>query len=327
MLTFNPGESMLLNTSPKTRSAALILLITLLLPHGRIAALDEQAQQEAPVSSEPKKAITDIILTPAIIASLAFIIWITAPEEVQEKLINQLTPGKLAANFAKEYSSWALATLSHEAGHALVQSLATGRPSTIHLGASKPTGKPPFFTIGNLHVDGLEPHAGYTPLDFTSQEEKQEFIAMVKEACRQAKEVPQAVAIAPSADIPNPFLPDRRLYAIFLLAGGLSGLLANHARQGLFSKEFRIDGITINQLCNALIPNDKNSDGAALWRDCVGVPPAVINAIIEISDLFGIAGEMYVATRDPRSQNSPILSKLLVGLLNYFSRGYLRFHV
>lgn len=281
-----------------------------------------------------EKPLFDKLFAPSMILGLTCVLWLTAPEDIQETLKAQLAPGSLATNFAKEYSSWALTTLCHEAGHALVQSLASGRSSEIHLGSSTPSNEPPLFTIGNIHVDGLNPMHGYTPHVFVSEEQKEELLKIIKDAGlgRAGTVNPErAAAVMQGPEFLNlkqALLPDRKLYATFLLAGGLSGLLAHHGAQKLFSQPLRIDGITINQILNALFPMAPNSDGAALWRDCVGVPPAVINAAIEIAPLLEIAGELYVAFHDPQStHNAPAHSKLLIGLINYFSRGYLRFHV
>lgn len=279
---------------------------------------------------------TDTLFSPAMVITMAIILWATAPDHVKASIQAQLTPRHLASNFAKEYGTRFFATLCHETGHAMVQSAATGRNTPIHLGASVP-GKESYLTIGNVHIDGFNPMLGFVPHLFVTDEERSAFSRnfIQKYAQDHALPSPELTPDQLAAMIKSPeflafkqeLLPDRRLYALFLLAGGFSGILGHHGLKAVSGQPIKIDSVTISQLFNMFFPLGAGSDAAALWRDCVGVSPDVIDVLVEVAPFLRIAAEIYLACNDENlTPGSPLHSKVLVGTINYFSRGYFHFH-
>jgi hypothetical protein len=244
--------------------------------------------QETPPQQQP--TCFDRLSTPIIVGCLGILYWLTAPQENKDALLRQLTPSNLAVNFLQEYTSWALTTLSHETGHALAARMLTGNAATIHYGSTQ-TPQQPLLRIGRLHIDGLDPKSGSTVITTKSS------------------------------------LSNKRQMTAFLLAGGIAGIIGHHLIQLCTSKNIRIDAITIQQMISALVPYHHDSDGALLWRNCAGVSEDKINFLIRITPYIEMAAEAWCAAHDPHAtEQSPLHASLLIGMINYFLRGYLRLH-
>lgn len=297
--------------------------------------LDGQYSPIEPVE-QPSKSLWMRASTPCIVSCLAFLYWMSAPQIIKDRFTDQLTPTQLALNFLTEYGTRAFVTLAHELGHASAGYGMTGRWGTIHLGATTHTTQP-LISFGNIHIDGHCPTQGHTEQVFIDSPEKielaQQFLTTycLEHGLDYTNLSPeQAATIITSTEFHHfvaSLVPSPKQYALFLLAGPLAGLVVYHWFKALAGKDFGLDSITMTQIINAFLPFAKNSDGAALWRDCIGVYPATIAIMIYITVFIDLASELYFAVSDPRSSPQTLLhSKLLIGLINYFSRGYLRFY-
>lgn len=310
----------------------------------------------APARQHEQKTLYDRISTPLIVAILGAALWATASDDVKEAIKKQIDPKSLAFNFVHQYSSWTFTALMHEVGHAQAELALTGQRNTVHLGATEDNRlKEPLFRFGHINIEGFAPDVGYVQQTGTTNAAQAALInTFVAQYCvdhrinraritpDQIKDMlksPEGIAFRKT------LLPPAGKYAGILLAGGISGLLAHHLskaghayiRNLLNSQKdplrkaarhmLQPDSITVNQIFSALIPCDAHSDGAKLWRDCVGVPESVVNAIIKIAVLIDIAGEVYLAHRDPEATaDAHLHSKALIGLINFFARGYFHFH-
>ncbi len=275
---------------------------------------------------------SDLVL----VGLLGALCWITAPDHVKQNLQKQIYPGKLASNFLTEYSSWMLALCAHEAGHALVASHITGQPSTIHIGSTTPDSDP-LFTIGNINVNSLDPKHGVTMTDIRdSATIMDKCKALVTEYCAQHKIQPTSITPQQLQEIfqspeyqalQQQLGPTRAQRAAILLAGGVGGIIGYHLVQALLTKKIRFNHITLHQLMGALLPMTTSNDGAALWRECLGVPEDVIQKFIDYAPYFAIMGEIMVSASNPdNTPNTQPHTIALIGLINFFTRGYLRFH-
>jgi hypothetical protein len=251
----------------------------------------------APSQRHHQAILFDNLSTPLIVASLALIFWITAPQSTRDRLATQLHPINLICNMVTQYTSHMSTTCAHEMGHALAYKILMELSSTIHLGASTPAKS--LVQCGPLHIDGLDPNKGHTDLIIT------------KEWITQQLRSPQ-----------------RTKQALCLLAGGLAGILGHYLICHATKKPIKFDSITINQLINALIPITSTSDGTKLWRDCIRTTPQLINLVMQIVPYLAIAGELYCTSTDPHtSDNAAAHSIFLIGLINYFLRGYVHFYI
>ncbi len=233
---------------------------------------------------------TDRLTAPIIVGCLGILYWLTAPQANKDALCAQLSPSNLAINVLQEYTAWALTTLSHETGHALVGQLLTRNKAAVHYGSTQ-SAKTPILSLGRLHIDGLEPTCGHT--------------VMLQKAPFRSK----------------------RQRAAFLLAGGICGIIGHHLIKLCASNSLRIDAITIQQIISMLIPYHHMSDGASLWRNCAGASDTTINFFITITPYIEVIAEILCAIQDPETlPNTPIHSKILIGCMNYFMRGYTRLH-
>ena len=291
--------------------------------------------QTIPTANPEENKLVNTLATPIIVASLALVLWITAPDDVKASLRTQCHPGNLTTNFLKEYTTWALVTLSHEIGHALTHRLLTGNPSTIHLGSSAPDSTP-LVTLGALSIDGLNPKTGRTQCSLVNPDQFDVIIGpFLQTYCeqhhliRQNLTLTQIYYILQSKEFETfkqkQDLPANKK-ALFLLAGGLSGLLTYHLTQLCITKGIRLDHISYAQLICALIPTSNQSDGAQLWRDCLGIPQKHIDTAIALSPFIAMAAEVLCSVTSPANKKAPLHSTLLLGLINYFMQGYLRFH-
>jgi hypothetical protein len=283
------------------------------------------------------KSFFDYAATPLIVASAATLYYLTANTKQRENLLTQVKPQNLLINFITEYTKHISATLAHEAGHATAHKMITGKGCTIHIGSTQTTrNQKPLFTIGNIHIDGLVPTQGHVNHQFVPQEEIDAAVATcITNYCNNHKISPKQLTSDSIADIcaSNEFkafrkslLPTTPQYALFVLAGGMAGITANQLSK-LLLKEKGPDSVLILQLLNMLIPCAQNSDGAAFLRDCAHTPEQVIQTLIALAPFIDIAAEIYCVTSDTQAKpNSPLHSQVLIGVINYFLRGYLRFH-
>lgn len=273
-----------------------------------------------PPQQEPVPTVIDRLAVPVIVGGLAVFCWFTAPANVQASLRHQVTLPNLLLTIATEYGSWKLATFLHEFGHAAVAAYLFGQPTSVSFSA-------------------LDPTQGDTKLEsFLPLYQQQEAVAsFITTYCHRhhldaaTLTVEQMTAIAHTPDFETfrkSMLPERKRYALFLMAGGLVSLLGHHLIQALINKHHRpLDSITINQLLLMLMPSGHDSDGSKLWSDCAEIAPRIIAFFEMIAPYLSFGGEIYGSVTDPcNTQGAPLHSKLLIGCLNFWLRGYLRFH-
>jgi hypothetical protein len=308
-----------------------IILICLLFTQTTHPTLLHAQTTDKPVHSA-HSILIEAAATSVIVSGLIVICCLTAPEDVQQSLKHQMQPSALTLNFLQEYSTSAVSTITHEVGHCLAQYVITGQIGRIHLGSTQ-HGDKPLIDLGHVHIDGFIPNQGHTEQMFIKTQQAHAAVAQfIAQYCVDHNLDPANLSNAqlhtmvqsPAfTEFKKELLPDRRTYAAFLLAGAASGLIAHH----LIKRSLKPDHITFLELFNAFVPFQQQSDGAALWRDCIGVSDDTIAQIIKVAHLIDMSLELYCSVHNMHNLSSaPLHSKLLIGLANYFSRGFLRFH-
>ncbi len=309
---------------------------------------------------QQEQTLTDKLAIPVIVITLAALLWATAPDDVKAACKDQLQPIALAFNLVHEHSSWSFAAFAHETGHAYATSLLTGQQGTIHIGAAAQNPIPkPLFRVGNIHVHGFSSNHAYTVLPYPDPADPTQADARINQFItdycarhhinRHTLTHEQLLTMLTSPEGQSfrarVLSSNYGKHATILLAGGLTGLIAHHGSKGIWSYIHRLfrrtnrplqgawndmirpDSITFNQILNALIPFHASSDASKLWRDCVGVPQGVVNAIVKIAIFIDLAGEIFLAHRDyQNTPGAPMHSKVLIGLINNLTRGYLHIH-
>jgi len=230
-----------------------ILLLTISLCFSPINAALNNDQQHFLQHNYVKNGL----IIPGLLAAL----YVTAPEEIQDQLTEQLKINNLAKNFLTEFSSQAFATFCHEQGHALAAEYFSGKPAKVHIGSHDNHAKP-FYSIGNIHLNGTNPDIGYT----------------------------------------SHFPVNNKLHeALILLAGGAGGLVGHHGLKFLntyaenislgqkdallkaLSEAKKLDDTSMLEIFNALVPLSEDSDATKFWQNCVGIPPEIIDEILKNS--------------------------------------------
>lgn len=321
------------------RQTIIIILFLLLQTVSSPIKLFSHAHQAESVSQQAQEhehnkesVLVDAALHSIIISGLFAICWLTAPDNVKQSLQEQLTPSSLVLNFLKEYSSWAVATAAHETGHCLAQYAITKKFGTIHLGASKHTEKP-IVDLGYVHIDGFMPNQGHVELECLKTQSLLETMQrFIKDYCsthnidqtKISKDHIIAMTQSPEfSTFRKQLMPDRSSYAVILLAGATSGIIAHHLKK----QSIKPDHITIHQIINGLVPFSPDSDGTALWKDCAGISDQTISFIITCAYYVSFLAELYCGLNsDQHTLDAPLHSKLVIECANYFSRGFLRFH-
>jgi hypothetical protein len=246
--------------------------------------------------------------SPIMASAWLLLFWVSAPEDVQEKFLQQVTPGALLVNFGTQYTLWLSATLCHEAGHALANHLLTNRSSTIHIGdPERVRGQKPLFAVGNIFVEGFNPLVGSTAYDNPGREK----ISAAKTG-------------------------------IISASGGMSGIMGHHALlllwyvvshiinnksidKNMFKKAFKPDQISMQHFLNLVWPLQPNSDAAQIWRECLGMPESVIESAVYIAPAVQtmlITGMNYY---NNETTDAPLFSAFCLEMANYYLLGFLHF--
>jgi hypothetical protein len=286
------------------------------------------------IPTETKSASTnasyiDWLAKPVYIAAFATLHLLTAPEPVRQNFINQLSRPNLANNFITQYLSWCISTLAHESGHAITQKLLTGTNSIVHLGSTGTPATTPLLTLGPISIDGINPTHGNTHTVGNSHFAA--FLANYRSRNNLAADnlTPQQITnlleSREYADFKRSILSTKD-NLIITAAGGICGLFAHHLAQKISTGELTFDHITANQLFNLLLPFNLHSDAAILWRNGAGIPDSIIAKICELAFFIDVAMEIYLAIKETTFPvATPLHSQILIGLINYNARGFLRF--
>jgi len=293
-----------------------------------LATAPVQAATMPPAAPQPSTAeqTYDGLLTVGVIASLAALHYISAPPHVKEAFMKQLQPQALLCNLVTTYSSWFLAALAHEYGHALATKLLTGDECVIHLGTNDARAEP-LIKLGPVHIDSLNPRLGVT--ENTTQHER--IYNKITSSVGKNGSHEGLIEFCKSKEFKD-FLasiqPDRRARAVILLAGSFAGILVHHCLQAVINPKHHrfLDSITMNQLLNAFVPNNTN-DAALIGVECLNIPHTTLAKLNCVTQYAMLAGEVYCSINNPENTpDAPLHNAVVVGLLNFFLRGFLHFH-
>ena len=283
----------------------------------------------APTTEQTESSALDYLTKSVIIIDLAILHLLIAPEPVQQNFFRQLNCPNLAYNFITQYLSWSASTLAHEGGHSIARKLLTDADSIVHFGSAKKPTTAPLLTLGSICIDDINPTQGHTHI--TDESLFATFLTDYRAKHNITTEdftPEQMTGLLASAEFKafkQIFMqsPDNLLITI---AGSLSGLIAHHLIQKISTGELTVNHITANQLSNLLLPFDSNSDAAVLWRHGAGIPDSVITTICERAIYIDILIEISLAIKETADPTvTPLCNQVLIGLINYATRGYLRF--
>jgi len=269
----------------------------------------------APAScATPVPAPNDSLLiraySPLMAGVWLLLFWASAQDDVREKFLQQLEPSSLLVNFAKEYTSWLSATLSHEGGHALVNHLLTSRSSTIHIGdPEREPGQKPLFTVGNIAFDGVNPLVGSTVYTGARGEK----ISAIKTGAICAAGGVSGIAG----------------YHIVCLLATLASCVIGHKNidNTIFKKALKPDQITMQHFLNVIWPLAPNSDAAQVWRDCLGLPESFIDTAVRIAPLVQTGLILGINYYNNETTKASPFSAFCLEMANYYLLGFLRFEV
>jgi len=279
---------------------------------------------------------------------LSAVLYTTATPEVQNLLVQQLSPKKLLKNFAYEYTTHLSATFFHELGHALAAKYFFNNPITIHLGSSQPTEQKALFSLSyksnTVTIDSYNPTVGYTKnLDFFKKIVFQYISRYAQEHNLDLHELlTNKPALAQA--LQNFKLPDnfQEKQAIIMLAGGTLGILShiivktvlnkiskpNNSYAQALKKALQPDSIVMQNLYTMLIPSrsdqDKQntSDGSKLWH-CLKISPSIITTTENYADLLEFLSWVPLAINNGPG-DTQTHTKILATLLNELClQGYL----
>ncbi|MBY0353667.1 hypothetical protein K2W90_04865 [Candidatus Babeliales bacterium] len=345
------------NTAFRSLSLTLVCaLSTSFYAHAATPATDS-----APVVSDDEKMVPVGPVLKGLVA-LAFLqlYYFTAPKHTQERLKEQFSPKNLAFNFAGEYSSYFLMTLIHELGHAAVANYINNDPINIHMGGNDNSKlDDPLFATDHFTLDGLSPLEGLTIYRLSTQMTDKLLFVEYLQDCLKNNETLETISAEKFGTFKEAFVNspayqellqklenNKSKENLILAAGGIAALSVNtlfkfmrsmaksyqenaealDALKASFGAAFSIDKIVLNQVLSAFLPCSKNSDGAKLWRNIAGVPEGVLEFCYTAAPYVDMLGECYLAYKDPRAESAKLPDKLMIGLINYLLRGYLRFH-
>ncbi|MBX9830362.1 hypothetical protein K2X40_00250 [Candidatus Babeliales bacterium] len=345
------------NTALRSLSLALVCaLSTSFYAHAAAPATDS-----APVVSDDEKMVpVGPILKGLVALTFLQIYYLTAPKHTQKRLEEQFMPKSLALNFAGEYSSYFLMTLIHEFGHAAVANYINNDPINIHIGNnSAEKSDEPLFATDHFTLDGLSPLEGLTVYRLSTQMSDKLLFVEYLQDCLKNNESLETISAEKFSTFKEAFVNspayqellqklenNKSKENLILAAGGIAALSANtlfklmrsmaksyqenaealDAIKASLGAAFSIDKIVLNQVLSAFLPSSKNSDGAKLWRNITGIPEDALEVCYTAAPYVDMLGECYLAYKDPRAEGSKTPDKLMIGLINYLLRGYLRFH-
>jgi len=328
--------NIMFRTHHKIYSLLLAIILSLSLVSGLPAEVKKQ---------EEPGILTSVLARPAIGCLYLLTFLMKAPDKIKESLKKQFHPASLLINFIHQYSQWWSSTLCHEAGHSLVHRYLTGKTNTIHLGySSNDKHRKPWLTIGNVAIEGIDPLAGHTHIEFelSSDDIKKinEFIITyakehnIKENTINQETIKTILTSPDFKTFKESFDTNKKKYAAILLAGGSVGILGHHLLKLMFNgkkEALAIDPITINNFFNMLIPIDQNSDAAQLYKDCLGISSEVINNFVFFGQLLHVLTissiDCYQSYNDNQTTtDASFYDRLMIALANFYLMGYLRFH-
>jgi len=248
---------------------------------------------------------------------------LTAPDEAtRQRLEAQLTPAALTLNVACEYGSWMLTTIGHEYGHALAIKAFKGTLPAIHLGTHDPQAAP-LFSIGNLHINGLDPLLGHTEMPTI---DRAQLAADVEAQLARNPALRNNLEKVVQDAAQKLKLSDNQLKTT-LLAGGLTGAATRLAMQALTRQPLHLDALVSHQLCNALLPLNEEFDAAKLWKLQFNLSDKQMSYLSILSMAIYVYLYVHTTVHDPRNHKAtPRETLLLLGLANYYLRGMARFH-
>lgn len=319
--------------------------------------LEKLIEQLKDANKKPESTGKRIIkqLAPLVFGVLCVeLCFLTAPEETQASLLDQIQPKNLALNIGKEYAKRLFTTFMHELGHALTAKALCDNKIDIHLGGSsrdKPSHKP-LLTVGPIAIDGINPCTGYS-ITQTTTDLMLYALSQLPAYCQEHncsllelddKQLHEALAAIMTSDtfldVAQNIEKNKKKKALILLAGGACGALSNVILRTLSAKSrglsgalkhgFAPDSITMHNLFNMLVPygSSGESDASKLYIDCLGLSKKAVTTIGSITPALDMLFECWLAFQDERNAGpaSPHAA-MLVGLANFFFRGFAQFHV
>lgn len=228
--------------------------------------------------------------------------FITADEESQQKIKQQLTPKNLLPHIAKQYITYFIVNTAHEFGHAYIAHRLNNDPFNIHLGGNSNNRSAPLIKGTHLTLHGLDPLAGHT--FFTKPITRNRTL-------------------------------DKKRYQAILAAGPLSGIAANYILQAalnLTNKSeqvpFITNPLTVHQLCNLFLPlisSSASSDAAKIYRETLNIPEKYIKMASQLAMPVELFAQYYfILKKSKRGMKIPPHTITLAVLSNWLLRGFIR---
>lgn len=261
-------------------------------------------------ASDPNDSLLIRAYSPIMASVWLFLFFASAQEDVREKFLEQLNLSSLFVNFAKQYTSWLSATLSHEAGHAFANHLLTYRSSTIHIGdPEREPGQKPIFTIGNIAFDGVNPLVGSTVYGSAHGQK----ISAIKTGVICASGGVSGIA---------------GYHVLRLLVTLLSCLIDHKSIDNvIFKKALKPDQITVQHFLNVIWPLAPNSDAAQIWRDSLGLPESLIDFAVYVAPVVQTGLILGINYYNNEVTRAAPFSAFCLEMANYYLLGFLRFEV
>ena len=261
--------------------------------------------------------------------------YLTAPEDIQKNLATQVHPVSLVTAASIEYSNWMIATAAHEYGHAnMAQRLGGGR-ATIHLGGNSQNKKAePLLSVGPFHLTGFNPcfgHTNYSKINhYELQRRVYEYTSQRIDPGKTSLSKHELRDIL-SSDVFEQLCAESKLSIDdqhkILFIGGICGLLARIGIQVLTERSFTPDFIMVHELFNSLLPLAPGSDAYIIWQERFELSEEQLDKIIYLTTLLDISAFIFFTATDKRNApHAPLHTKALLGLVNYFIRGYGKFY-
>ena len=264
---------------------------------------------------------------------LATFTYLTAPVDIQQNLREQAKPGALLTAGMIEYSSWMVATAAHEYGHANIAQRLGGGETSVHLGAPcSDTKQAPWVQLGQFHIEGFNPSLGYTNYSTINQHElrrrvREHVINHLQPGRTVNEDLKKLLASELFAEftVQSKLSPDDRHKILFI--GGLCGTMARIAMQVVTEGSFTPDFIIVHELFNSLLPLAPGSDAYIIWQERFELSDEQLDKILYLTTLLDISACVYFTVKDKRNApHAPLYTTSMLGLINYFIRGYGRFY-
>jgi len=300
------------------------LILFLLLPIARLKSDDKISLKQEDEKHLLIESFNDFLVNKAIPIGIALsYFYFFSDEKTQIKLQKQLTPNNLFKNFLQQYSLHLMAMIIHELGHALAAKILNNNPIQINIGSNKK--RVPFFHLGPLSINGINPNEGYSKFKTPYQNLKTILkITKEKNVDLDKEKLTELLKL------------DKKKYAEIYLSGGIFSFLIfgflktfltiNNQSDDQNRINATLNSILLEQAFNALIPLSENSDAAKIWKNCLNLSDNIIETV-SVLEPFIYRLVQFCLLHPNSSVQTNILDKIALLEINLSLKGFLRFDI